>query len=245
MNLSKELKKDDQNDFKTNKMIDIKKEIANDYLNHFNGLSHYSKTLLLNILGPFIIGLELAPSPHSENSFKPYFVCYSLFENSLKECLNSNLLLLTVLRLNKNIEYSKILYDINSKDYIESILSIKEQFNSFIDNNVSCDFFLNTLDFWLKKERILPMDDIKIYVIKYSIALYLNDVTLIQRVLNDIHKKKKKWPSIYFAWKYGSLDGWIQYLENYSGNRESFMFRIQENRKEKKIMKLKVSEIIT
>lgn len=174
-----------------NKM-DNKKEIANDYLKNFEELSCYSKTQLFKILGPFIVGLELTPSPYLGESFKPHFVCYSLAENNIKECLDLPLLLRPIYN-KKNISLNSIPYKIDSDKYKESIDSIRKLYGYFLFGDVSLKNvnLFDKINSFFKNGKILPMDEAKINLFRYNIALYLDDNHLIERSLNEIHKKRE------------------------------------------------------
>lgn len=59
------------------------------------GLTPLSKNQFYNLLGCVIVGWKLISMPN-KSEYKPYFVVYPLWEDSLAKCMNSPLLLMSL-----------------------------------------------------------------------------------------------------------------------------------------------------
>ncbi len=120
-----------------------KKQIALDWLNIFPQLTLVGKNKLLQIIGPFIIGIELFHHQRLGEAYIPYFVCYSLNENNEKTCLSAPFILRAI-RDKKNLQFS-IPYQQHNTSLEEAYLYTKEQINIPLEGDVRLNLMLSMI----------------------------------------------------------------------------------------------------
>lgn len=220
---------------------ETKKEIANDWLNKFPQLSIYTNSKLYKIIGPIAAGIEIVKLPRADE-YRPYFVCYSLWDE--KDCMDGPLLLQEISTPKGeqlNVPYSK------HADHFESISEYaKNQILISFEENVHIKRLLEMISFGLGDPlmRISPPSQILLYTLKFHSVLYVNDPLLINQVLNEILLASKSWQPNLFEWKFGSFDNWLKEIKAKIDHRELFLKQIAINKQEKKLAKLKYSELV-
>jgi hypothetical protein len=100
----------------------LKKKISHNWLNEFPELSLFAQNKLYKVLGLFIIGIEIIKMPGSDD-YRPYFVCYPLWKDNLKKCLEDPIILQEILD-SKDFQFN-IPYVEHVKFFHEAVLCTK------------------------------------------------------------------------------------------------------------------------
>ncbi|WPV66707.1 hypothetical protein [Chitinophaga sp. LS1] len=220
----------------------IKKDILNDWSKEFQGLSPYAQNKLYKVIGPFVTGVEIFKLPRADD-YRPYFVCYPLWKSNEKECLEESIILQEIKNkrgLQFNIPYIK-----HSVFYREAVECAIKQIPISFDRDVSLsnlfDAINNQFSYILIKSS--PVQQAKLLEAKIFAALYINDMVSIKKVLEEVNKSFQNWRPDLFEWKFGKPGNWLQGLQKIVNNREGFLKQVKANKQEKKIIKLKSSEL--
>lgn len=115
----------------------IKKRIKEDWLNSFPELSPYNQNSFYKICGCKIIGIELIRI-RSEEKYRPYFVCYSLSSENIKECLKGTQVLKPL-----KLEYSGNLLDIPYSEHSICLPIAIELMNNQIPVPLKGDIYIS------------------------------------------------------------------------------------------------------
>lgn len=224
------------------KLLKEKREITNLWLKAFPMLSKCGTNKLYGILGPFVLGIELIKLPYSDD-YRPHFLLYPLygtkFGNQLKKCLDYPVLLFEF-NDSKNLSYSIPYVDgVNLTN--EAILSVKHYLPfDLASKKISLSDIYKLLDLVIV-DKIIPGKEAEIYKIKYLSSIYLS-LEHTHKVLREIENKKINWNMERFEFFYGNYEEWINSLKEI--DREDFLSIIDQNKKEKKIERLKVFDFI-
>lgn len=223
---------------------EIKKNVTEDWLNSFGQLSAFAQNKLYKVVGSCIIGLELIKLPHSEE-YRPHFVIYALWKDDVKKCLDAPVLMKQLYNrkgLQFNIPYLK-----HSSYFNDAIECFKKQFPVTLNGDVTLKSlfeFINSLfsDMLVKTNSA---EQAKLFELKFYSALYTGNQLQVQNILNQIQQAGKNWNMHMFEMWYGKFDTWIQGLQEKVSSREEFLKQIESNKKDKKILQLKSSELTT
>ena len=225
----------------------IKKQITNDWLKSFPNLYPYAQNKLYKIVGCYIVGIELIKLPRIE-SYRPHFVLYPLYKANVESCLHSPILMYEFYNnkgLQINLPYSDTSELFKSAQKIISDdlkFNINEEVVILSSFNALTDYFLfNIKDAWYKTHsgKRASLLEIKFYA-----ALYSGDINHVQTILSQILEERKGWNMESFEMWYGKFDLWFQDLQEKVIKREAFLKQISINKQDKKIDKLKKSELL-
>ncbi|MCI9843340.1 hypothetical protein [Flavobacterium pectinovorum] len=220
---------------------EIKKKVTEEWLNVFPQLSAFAQNKLYKILGSCIIGIELIKSPFSEE-YSPYFVIYSLWEKDMKTCL-SGPILLSRLKNKKGFEYN-IPYEKHSMFFDDVLDSIQKQSTLSFDENISLKKLISILDEYSKTSPLSAAPNSYLQAAlqeaKLKIALFVG-VAEAKSILEQINKRN--WDLNHFKACGIDVNGWLQSLQTTIINRDEFLKQIEINKQDKKIAKLKSSEL--
>jgi len=221
---------------------DIKKSIAKDWLNEFSQLSAFAQDKLYKIVGPIIIGIEVFKQPRADD-YRPYFVSYPLWKSDLKNCLEEPTII-QEMRNKKGLQFD-IPYSKHSNYFLEVVECTKTQVLIPFDEDINIKSLFEMINnqFTYTLVRSSPVQQAELYVFKLFSALYVNNEFLIKDVLSQIQKAGKNWQPNLFEWKFGAFDKWLQGLENKVNERDDFLNQIDVNKQDKKLQKLKSSEL--
>lgn len=221
---------------------EIKKRIAEEWLNFIPQLTFYSQNKFYRVVGCNIIGVELIKLPYSED-YRPHFVCYSLWKNDIKKCMDVPYIYFA-LNNKKGFQFD-IPYLKHSSYINEAIECFKEQVPILFSENFQLKSLFEVIDrsfndFLVKSNSA---QQAKLFELKYYSALYTGSQSQVQGVLNQIHQASKNWNMQMFEMWFGKFDLWIHGLEEKVNQREDFFKQIKENMQDKKILQLKSSEL--
>lgn len=222
-----------------------KKLTTEQWVKDFPDLSLYTQNKLYKIIGPFVFGIELIKLPRIEE-YRPHFVIYSLWKNDAKSCFEYPVLLQEFFN-NKQLTIDIPYKDINGKYYNEAKTAIYERLKTSFMGNITLNEFYALIDDAMQLEIRFKSHSGKIaslFELKYYAALYIGGQPLVQNVLNQIQTVSKNWNLHGFELWYGNFDTWIQGLQKKIDSREEFLNQIKANKQDKKISKLKCSELI-
>lgn len=221
----------------------IKKEIINNWSNHFIDLSIYSQNKIYKIIGSFILGIEILSIPRSEK-FRPIFVCYPLWRENVKKCLDEPIFT-KELHNNKGFQLD-IPFKQHDISFREAVECTKIQAPILSEQKKSIKQVIKTIDEQFSQILIKnsPVGQAKLFEAKLMGALYVNDINIVEEVLNEIKKESKTWKPNLFEWKFGKVEEWIAGLEKKVNNRDDFINKIEINKKDKKLSKLKQFELL-
>jgi hypothetical protein len=216
----------------------IKKSVINDWAKEFTELSVYMQSKLYKILGPFIVGIEIVSLPGAKD-YRPIFVCYPLWKSDIKKCLDEPVFMQEISN-KKNLQFN-IPYSKHSAFFHEAVECTKSQVSILLQKSVSLKQLYEIIDkqFSYILVRSSPVVQAKLFEGKFKGALFENDANLIKEILENISKTSKFWPPNLFEWKYGSINNWLQSLEETVSNREEFAKQVELNKQNTKLSNLK------
>jgi hypothetical protein len=220
-----------------------KKIITEEWIKAFPDLSSYTQNKLYKIVGPCVLGLELINLPRSED-YRPHFVIYSLWKNSVKSCLEYPVLMQEFFN-SKKLQIDLPYKDINCK-YKEAQGIVLNSLNISLTDNITLEKLYTLIDDVSQNDITCKFNSGKVaslFELKFYSALYTANQSQIQSVLNQIQNASKNWNMQMFEVWYGKFDLWIQGLQEKASNREDFIMQIEANKQDKKISQLKSSEL--
>lgn len=220
-----------------------KKIITEEWVKAFPDLSAYAQNKLYKIVGPFVLGIELINLPRSEN-YRPHFVIYSLWKNSVKTCLEYPVIMQEFYnskKLQLNLPYG----DVNGK-YKEAQTIVSIGLKVSLTDNITLQRFYALIDDVLQNDIAYKSHSGKIaslFELKFYLALYTGNQSQVQGFLNQVQQESKNWNMQMFEVWYGKFDLWLQVLQEKASSREDFIKQIEANKQDKKILQLKSSEL--
>jgi len=223
--------------------IETKKKLSQDWQNTFPELSLFSRDKLYKTLGPIIIGLELIKLPFDDD-YRPHFVAYPLWKKDIKACLNYPFVLQEFYN-DKNLQYNLPYDNVDENLYKDVIKKNSIQSPIKFNGDVTIKDVMYGLEVYAKKAPMLSSRDSRAYGLfleaKMKIALYVND-ELANEILTMI--KNHRWDSDHFKAFNIDVGTWLAELSEEVKNPQSFIRQIQINKEDRKIIKLKSSEIL-
>lgn len=221
----------------------IKREIAKDWLEKCPNLLAYTQNKLYKIVGPFVLGIEIFSQPWGEE-YRPYFVVYGLWADSLKCCLKEPAII-QEMYTKKGFQFD-IPYTKHGLYFAEVIEAVHEQVCVPFDDNISLGVFYKVIDdqFLNILVKSSPAAQAELYTYKLFAALYVNDHVLINKIFGEIDQVSKNWLPQNFEWRYGKFETWYQNLHKTVNNRSDFLAQIELNKSDEKLRKLNYSELI-
>jgi hypothetical protein len=220
----------------------IKKEIANNWLDNFIGLSIYSQNKLYKICGPFVLGIEILSLPRSED-YRPIFVCYPLWKPDVKQCLDEPIFMQEIYD-NKGLQFN-IPYVNNFVFLKEAVDCTKKQAPLLLEKNVFLNQIFESIDKQFSQGliRASPIGQVKLLEAKLHAALYVDDANKCNNVFKELRHMVNNYDPTFLEWKFGNLEIWLSSLEKVITNRATFLKQIEVNKQDKKIAQLKNSEL--
>lgn len=221
-----------------------KKEVIQDWNKEFTELSIHSQNKLYRIVGSFIFGIEIITIPGTE-SYRPIFACYPLWKTNATQCLEEPIFLQEI------INKAGLQFDISMKEhkqyYKEAIEYTKDQAPILVLKEVDLNILFNVINEQFNQTLIKssPVGQAKLFSAKFYAALFANDTNSAEKVLKEIFETSQKWNHNLFEWKFGKLDEWLQNMQSSLFERSELIKRVNENKKEKKLVKLKFSDLIS
>jgi len=223
---------------------EVIRKIDVDWKNALPSLKEYARFKYYKIIGPLITGIELHKVPYLEK-YRPYFVMYSLWGKSLKECWEEPPIYLEVSN-SKNLQFF-VPYMQHSKYFDECLAStLRESYISF-SGDIRLSEILNGVD---KYQRVPIVEaqgsPARARLLQFVImcALYVNDAPTISRLVAEAVENKNIWDLSLFKHWFGGYDKWFESIRIQLDNRDEFMRQIEANKTDKKLARLNFSELI-
>lgn len=224
---------------------ELKKKVIEDWRNAFPHLTSYAQNKLYKIAGPVIIGVELIKLPYTEE-YRPHFVLYTLCGNDkgndLKSCLSYPVLLMEYYN-NKGLQYS-IPYERHSLFFLDVLESMKKQTPLLFESNISLGKIISLIDDYCQKSHLRwsPQSYLQAMAqeAKLRIALYVMDAEA-QTILEQLNRRS--WDVTHFKLCKVDVNEWLHSLKRLLSDKAAFMKQVEANQEDKKIAKLKRSEI--
>lgn len=223
-------------------IIQIKKSVKCDWVKAFPNLSEFTQNKFYKISGCLIMGIEAVNIP-SIKGYKPHFVIYPLWKESIRLCLDVPSIYIC-LNDKKGGQFS-IPYLKHFDLHSEAIECFKQQFPILSNRDVNLQSLLDFIDYYLRDMLIMSnsAQQAKLFELKLYTALYVGNQVQVQNVLNQIQKSSRSWNMRLFETWYGDFDVWFQGLRDVIIHKDAFLKLIEKNKLDKKISKLKNSEL--
>ena len=197
----------------------------------------YTPTKYYAILGCFVVGFRLE-AVNGWNKYRPYFVTYPLWKESLNAIFKYPLLYIITLT-NKNttldIPYEKHHYyfpDVN--ECCKSLYPFA--FKRNVHYQEVLDFFTRFSNNYFVVNELI--NSIRLIECEFYFLLYLNDYERIDKLIALINKKSKVWDMKLFNHWRGDYDRWPEGLISMTNDRDSFLKQIETNINSEKLRKL-------
>lgn len=218
-----------------------KKEIINKWKISLIELDAYSNTKFYKVLEPCIIGVELINIRNT--TYKPYFVLYPLWEQTIKDCFNKPLLFHGFYS-NKHIEL-KFSYENENIDYNKTINKIKNDTLISFSGDIKLNIMEEAINKYLQFPIIIAQGKHQI-LNTYYLMFYVNlfkenykNAELIFSQLSEFKNEKLMIPP------YNNMTSWLSSLEENLDNNYALIFDSYNNNiRHNKVKKLTFSEII-
>lgn len=206
-------------------------------LSSFPTLKKYSKNKFYCVLSPLIIGIEIIKIPRSED-YRPHFVCYPLWKNSLKSCFNNPIMLIEI-KDRKKEQISLTLEDMTG-NFVSIASLIKKQIPFDFGKDLKLKSLISVLDNYAKTSFLgASMNSFlqaKLAKQKVIISLLVNNLNSVQNELKLI--EKKSWDLEHFLLWETKYEDWISELKEKIKNPELIKTQLRENLVNNKISKL-------
>ncbi|GAA4419279.1 hypothetical protein GCM10023187_53430 [Nibrella viscosa] len=223
-------------------MIQLKKKVTEDWQNAFPELAVYSQNKFYKIVGPTIIGLELVKLPRTED-YRPYFICYPLWKQNIKTCLD-NPIIIKEFNNKKGMLFS-IPYAKHTAFFSDVLSEVKKQIPIPFEGDVSLKKLFSTIDEYSKTSYLSAAPNSYLQAVlqesKLALALCTSNDDQVRSILS--HIQKSNWDVAHFAmWKV-DVSQWLNQLQKMVENREELIFKVKQNKQEKKLEKLHHSKL--
>lgn len=221
---------------------EVKKKVTEEWLNAFPQLSAFAQNKLYKMIGCCVAGIELIKLPHSEE-YRPHFVIYSLWQNDVKKCLDAPVLMKQLYN-KKGLQFN-IPYEKHTTFFNDAVDCFKKQISVSLNGDVTLKSLFEFVDSLFSDMLVKSnsAEQAKLFELKFYTALYTGNQSQVQNVLNQIQQASKNWNLQMFEVWYGKFDTWLQGLQEKVNSREEFLKQIEANKQDKKIAKLKSSEL--
>lgn len=219
-----------------------KKQVARDWLSEFTSLKDYAQDKLYKIIGPLVSGIEIFKLPRKDD-YRPYFVCYPLWKEGEKACLEEPFILQEIFRSDRS-QFS--IPFVSHKDlFSEAVVCAKRQIPISLDADVPVTevYRMVEMQFSDVLVRASPVMQSKLYELAFCVALYVGDDRSRSQITSKVHRASKTWTKQLFDWKYGSFSQWMQQLQAKKDSRDLFVSEIADNRFSGKLSLLSRSEL--
>ena len=177
-----------------------------------------------------LVGLTFVKVPNLD--YKLFFSIYPLWRSTLKCCIDIPLFLLPLVDDNG--------LDIYLSDSTNIIDRCCTQFPLLSESNTAADFVrvlyeIIATDKSIQTNFVLQM---KIYELIYGVALYLNNIDIVQDVYIQISNQISNWDTKIFNYWYGDKDTTLSKLLEYEANKRRIVKNVDHNAYDPKVIKL-------
>lgn len=220
----------------------LKKLVIEDWQKAFPQLTLFSQDKFYKIIGAIVTGIELIKLPRTEE-YRPHFVIYPLWKSDIKTCLGSPIILKEFYN-RKGLQFS-IPYERHSAYFGEVLETVKKQTPISFVGDVSLKELFDIIEQYSKTPPLSAAPNsylqAKLQEAKLEIALYISK-SEAQNVLAQINKRN--WDIGHFAMWNVDINKWLKDLQEKINNQEQLLNQTAINKRDKKLEKLKRSEII-
>lgn len=215
-----------------------KGEIIEDWGNAFTSLSIYTQSRLCKTCGPFALALKIMNLP-GRTGYRPVFEIYPLWKPDVAACLDEPIFIQEIYN-GKGFQFT-IPFEKHSTLLPEAIKCTSQQAFLLLSTEVSVPQIIKVFEMQFSQLLIKssPVGMAKLWEAMLFTHLYVGDVNESNRILDDIVNTSAVWQPELFEWKYGSVKTWIRNLQNVIENRDTFLERIELNKQDKRIAKLR------
>ncbi|MEH3114041.1 hypothetical protein [Pedobacter terrae] len=213
----------------------LKNKVTEDWKKAFPQLALFAKDKFYKVLGPLVIGIELIKLPRMAD-YRPYFVIYALFGNSMgkdiRACLSGPILLEPY--LNKKGGQYDVSFEKHTVLFKDMIESAYNQTPLSFSNNNSLNSLLLVFDKYSKQPPLIAAPksylQASLYEMRLKIALYVST-----QEAESILKKIKgiNWDINHFEACGVDFNKWLQSLQDVIKERDLFLEIIEQNKKKK------------
>jgi len=214
-----------------------KSKVIKYWLENFPGLSKFTGTKLYINIGPIICGIEIVNLPRVKE-YRPHFVLYPLYRNTMKECLEYPELMFEIennVGPGKHNQYN-LAFEVESdsaKAVIEDAKNgIGFTFDSPVYLNLVNDLFDNQIAKGIREPDLLEA--------KYLLNLVIGE-NYGAEVIEEILARKKKWDMNKFVRFRGDFDIWLTNLKSF--NRKELLKAVEINLTNEALTKLNRVEL--
>lgn len=224
-----------------NKLRDIKKRVAKDWLDAFPQLVKYKQGKFYKIVGPLLIGVELIKLPKVEE-YRPYFVAYSLWGNKdgkdLKSCLSSPLILQELFN-SKGAQFS-ISYLNHDYEFSTNLNAIKSQTPILLDDKVMFKSLLLLFDEYAKTPPLdaAPNSFLQASLLerKLELSICAGDDKQVNVIFDEI--KNRNWDLDHFRLWGVNYDSWLAGIESKISDKKQVLMQLETNLNDKSLRNL-------
>lgn len=207
----------------------------------FPELTLQAKSKLYKILGPVVVGLDLKKIPYSDE-YRPYFVVYPLWKEDVKSCLNAPIILKQHYD-RRGFQYS-IPFQGDGVLFADAVNSVRNNTPISFDRDISLAEMFQAIDNRTKEAPLEAAPNSYLQAVmqasKLEIALFL-DKGLAQTIFFEI--SQRNWDLNHFAVCGVNLKDWLHSLQREIDTQSAFLKQIELNTQDRKLLRLKRSEL--
>jgi hypothetical protein len=224
-------------------MENINEILEEEWLKAFPILSRYKKGKYYKIVGPLIVGLEMVRLNYIE-CYRPHFVAYGLWENSLNSCLKVPEILFEIKGSNGrtlNIPYSK-----QPETIMNNLDIIRVQLLSIYPSTIKTQSLFDLIEWYLKNSELnaapFSVFAAQLHRTMLRLAIFAERKDIEARTLDLI--RCKPWDQKHFTLAGMKVADWIASMEAESENPSFLLAKIRKNRNSSSLSQLPRSELI-
>ncbi len=228
----------------TEEFKQLKKHVTESWRDAFPQLTTFTPTKFYKIVGPVIVGLELIRLPFAEE-YRPYFIMYPLWREDAKACLEYPIVL-QEFKNRKGLQFA-IPYSRHDFYFAEMQERIKKQRPILFTENVSSKNLLLLMDEYLKTSPTTSASgsylQARFQEAMLKIALYQREEETAKSLLAQI--QKRNWDKAHFNLWNSNVSDWLQSLNEEIKRQNELIARVELNKQDKKMSKLKTHTLCT
>lgn len=225
----------------------VNKETRNavntDWENALPQLTLYAKNKLYKRIGPLIAGIELIKLPMAD-VYRPHFVIYPLWKKDVETSLDHPIIL-TEYYNKKGLQFS-IPYDKHEVFFPDVLEAVKSQCPLSLDNDIDVSDLISVFDAHSKKPPLNAAPNLylqaELQKNKLKVMLYASPIKA-QAFFSEV--AKRNWDINNFRAFGFDVSQWLQNLSEEIGSREQFLKQIETNQSDRKILRLRSSELVS
>ncbi len=195
----------------------------------------YTPTKFYAILGCFIVGFDLKALRGWEE-YRPHFVMYPLWKNSVNDCLHHSYLL-TPIKDKKGLDFN-IPYFHHHEHFVDFVSQCHNRISFIFEKNISSEIIRNYLGNYSNNLFIRNIPVLQAYVVECVFCFSLFIGTDMHKVFYNMLQTCDKWDKKKFIYWGKTYDEWLESLISMTNDRDSFLKQIETNINSEKLRKL-------